>query len=113
MERDEINQQNNSITNKDQQSKLPYQTRPLAFKNGVLYIELILSRQEKHNNSYRQMAVQAAIHYRGANYGYEAALAAKISVYISEDDISSLEKESRDHTLDSIIGIMYQDGILN
>lgn len=113
MKRDEINQQYIQVTNTDEETGVKYHTRPLAFKNGVLYIELTLCRNKKYDKSYRQMAIQSAIYYRKSDYGFESALAAKISIYTIGAENPEDLKSFRDHSLDSIIGIMYQDGILN
>lgn len=113
MKRDESNQQFIQVSKTDEKTGVQYHTRPLAFKNGVLYIELTLSRHKKYNKSYRQMAIQSAVYYRKSNYGFEAALAAKISIYTrGEDNLDELDT-LQDHSLDSIVGIMFQDGILN
>ncbi len=113
MKRDETNQQFTQVTKTDEETGVQYHTRPLAFKNGVLYIELMLNRHKKYDRSYRQMAIQSAVYYRKSNYGFESALAAKISIYTIDEDISTSLGTNRDQSLDSIIGIMFQDGILN
>lgn len=113
MKRDETNQQFTQVTRTDQETGVEYHTRPLAFKNGVLYIELMLNRHKKYERSYRQMAIKAAVYYRKSNFGFESALAAKISIYTISEDLSTNMGGNRDHSLDSIIGIMFQDGILN
>ena len=113
MKRDETNQQYEQITKTDHETGVQYQTRTLAFKNGVLYIELTLDRHISYDKSYRQMAVQSAIYYRKGDYGFDTALAAKVSIYTISSDNPQADTNSRDHSLDSIIGIMYQDGILN
>ena len=113
MKRDETNQQFIQVTKTDEETGVQYHTRPLAFKNGVLYIELTLCRHKKYDKSYRQMAIQSAIYYRKSDYGFESALAAKISIYTIGVDEPDELKSTRDHSLDSIIGIMFQDGILN
>ncbi|MBY5959998.1 hypothetical protein KUV50_17740 [Membranicola marinus] len=113
MKRDEINQQFIQVSKTDEKTGVQYHTRPLAFKNGVLYLELTLSRNQKYEKSYRQMAIQSAVYYRKSNYGFEAALAAKISIYTRNDDAGVELTDSTGHSLDSIVGIMFQDGILN
>lgn len=113
MKRDQTNQQYEQITKTDHETGVQYQTRTLAFKNGVLYIELTLEGHKTYDKSYRQMAVQSAIFYRKGNYGFDTALAAKVSIYTTSGPNPSGENDNRDHSLDSIIGIMYQDGILN
>lgn len=113
MKRDETNQQFTQVTKTDEETGVQYQTRPLAFKNGVLYIELTLCRHKKYDKSFRQMAIQSAVYYRKSDFGFESALAAKISIYTIGGGEQEEFKSTRDHSLDSIIGIMFQDGILN
>src|SRR5690606_37030828 len=111
MKRDETNQQFSQITNTDHETGGQYQTRVLAFKNGVIYIELTLSRNRKYDRSYREMAIKSAIYYRNADLGFDTALAAKISIFTVSDDGNRSGQDIPHVSLDSSIGILYQDGI--
>lgn len=113
MKQDESNQQYTQLTNTDQGTGGQYHTRPMAFKNGVLYIELTLDRNKKYNKSYRQMAVQSAVYYRKSNTEFESAVAAKICIYTTSGSCRNQGDGQQESCLESIIGIMYQDGILN
>lgn len=113
MKRDETNQPYSQLTNTDQETGVQYHTRPLAFKNGVLYIELTLDRDKQYDKTYRQMAIQSAVYYKKSEPGFEAALAAKISIYSVSTSISRHIENNQNLSLDSIVGIMFQDGILN
>jgi|GEM_PF-6902096 len=88
-------------------------TKPLAFKNGVLYIELVLSGKKISEKSHRHLAVRAAKHYRSSLFGFQNAVAAKVTVLTkspcAEDAGGKLEKS----TVETIVGIMFQEGILN
>lgn len=113
MKQDESNQQFSQLTNTDKGTGGQYFTRPMAFKNGVLYIELILDRNKKYHQTYRQMAIQSALHYRRSESRFTAAVAAKICIYTRSHLEQGGMASNPDLTLESIIGIMYQDGILN
>ncbi len=113
MKRDDPNQQFSPITNMDHESGVKYQSRVLAFKNGVLYIELTLDRNIKYDKTHREMAIQSAVYYRNAECGFGTALAAKISIFSVQDEVADHPDESPQVSLDSSIGIMYQDGVLN
>lgn len=113
MKQDESNQQYTQLTNTDQGSGVQYHTRPLAFKNGVLYIELTLERDKPYDKTYRQMAIQSAIFYRKSNPNFKTAVAAKVCIYTTSQNFPREMGEPQDTALESIIGIMYQDGILN
>lgn len=113
MKQDESNQQYTQLTNTDHETGVQYHTRPLAFKNGVLYIELTLERDKKYDKTFRQMAIQSAVYYRKSDYGFESALAAKICIYTVHNPMETNLDTHQDLSLDSIIGIMFQDGILN
>ncbi len=114
MKQDESNQQYTQLTNTDRETGVQYHTRPLAFKNGVMYIELTLERHKKYDKTFRQMAIQSAVYYRKSDYGFESALAAKICIYTVSNSMTEEDLEcGQDLSLDSIIGIMFQDGILN
>lgn len=113
MKQDESNQLYTQLTNTDQGSGGQYHTRPLAFKNGVLYIELTLDRDKKYDKTYRQMAIQSAVYYRKSSSNFEAAVAAKVCIYSTSSHLSQQVGGQPEFSLESIIGIMYQDGILN
>lgn len=113
MKQDESNQLYTQLTNTDQGSGGQYHTRPLAFKNGVLYIELTLDRDKKYDKTYRQMAIQSAVYYRKSNPNFQTAVAAKVCIYGTSATLSQEVGGQPEFSLESIIGIMYQDGILN
>lgn len=88
-------------------------TKPLAFKNGVLYIELLLSGKKVLEKSHRHLAVRAAKHYRSPVFGFENAVAAKVTVLTKSTKEGDTVEGGGKPTVETIVGIMFQEGILN
>lgn len=98
----------------DEVTGCQYYTKPLAFKNGVLYIELMLSGEKTSDQSHRKLAVRAAKHYKSAAFGFHNAVAAKVTVLNASSGSDHPEEDrSRRPVVETIVGIMFQEGILN
>lgn len=104
---------NSSVVLKDKQSGIEYNSKLLAFKNGVLYIELILDTELNSHISKRHLAIGSAKYYRKHFSQFSGSLAAKIHIYSKESKESSsiMDKSTRAH--ESTIGIIFQDSLLN
>lgn len=99
----------------DESTGCQYHTKPLAFKNGVLYIEMVLSGKKSSDQSHRKLAVRAAKHYKTSGMGFENAVAAKVSVLKQHPAYKGSDgnRDTPRHVLETIVGIMFQEGILN
>lgn len=97
----------------DEVTGCQYYTKPLAFKNGVLYIELMLSGDKTSDQSHRKLAVRAAKHYKSAAFGFDNAVAAKVTVLNASSGSGHPEERSVRPVVETIVGIMFQEGILN
>ena len=97
----------------DEVTGCQYYTKPLAFKNGVLYIELMLSGEKTSAQSHRKLAVRAAKHYKSSDFGFDNAVAAKVTVLTCSSRPDRHDEASARPTVETIVGIMFQEGILN
>ncbi|WP_236969894.1 hypothetical protein [Membranihabitans marinus] len=104
---------NSTVVLKDKESGIEYNSKLLAFKNGVLYIELVINTELTPNISKRQLAIGSAKYFKKEFPTFEASLAAKIHIYTQANKMDSYISKSSGTSPDSTIGIIFQDSLLN
>ncbi|WP_236980079.1 hypothetical protein [Membranihabitans maritimus] len=111
---EKINKYNAPVTLRHTETGEEYSSRILAFKNGVLYVELVLDLDCKKGKYKRSLAIQAAKYFRKENDEFQKSLASKISVfYTKKPNTNKNSNENFELIHDSTIGIIFQDGLLN
>lgn len=97
----------------DESTGCRYHTKPLACKNGVLYVELTLYDEVASDRSYRKLAVRAAKFFKQSEPAFEPAVAAKVLIIKNGTEDRDLMPAPSGQSVDAIVGIMFQEGMLN